>query len=114
MSDMFTFRDTLTQTGDTASGGNLEGYELEASDGSIGKVLASTHEASESYLIVDTGGWLLSKKVMLPAGVVERVDHDGRAVFVNRTRDEIKDAPEFDESRLQESEYRETLSRHYG
>jgi len=34
---------------------------------------------------VDTGPWIFGKKVMLPAGVISRVDHDDEQVFVNRT-----------------------------
>ena len=43
------------------------------------------------YRSVDFG-----KKVMLPAGVVNNVDVDTETVFVNRTKDEIKNSPEFD------------------
>jgi len=114
MSDMFTFRDQL-QTGDTTekSEHELAGYSVEASDGSIGTVMTATYEAAESYLVVDTGTWLLSKKVVLPAGVVDRVDREGQQVFVDRTKDQIKGAPEFDESRMQEAGYREQFSGYY-
>lgn len=111
MSDMFTFSDQL-QT-DDATDGQLEGYSVEATDGSVGEVLTATYEAAESYLVVDTGTWLLSKKVVLPAGVVERIDRDEQRVFVNRTKDQIKGAPEFDETRFQETGYREQLSGYY-
>jgi len=112
MSDMFTFSDQL-QTGDTTDGQELAGYSVEATDGSIGTVLTSTHGPAESYLVVDTGSWLLSKKVVLPAGVVERIDKDEQRVFVDRTKDQIKGAPEFDEARFQETGYREQLSGYY-
>ena len=48
--------------------------------------------------MVDTGPWIFGKKVMLPAGVLKTVDHVNEKVFVNRTKDEIKNAPEFDDS----------------
>jgi hypothetical protein len=51
---------------------------------------------------------------MLPAGVVDRVDLDEEALYVNRTKDEIKDAPEFDESRYRDEQYREELGGYYG
>ena len=73
MSDMFTFKDQL-QKGETTGSHELEGYDVEATDGSIGQVLTASYEAAESYLVVDTGSWLLSNKVVLPAGVVERVE----------------------------------------
>ena len=43
---------------------------------------------------------------MLPAGVIRSVDHDDERIFVNRTKDEIKNAPEFDDSFLMDDDYR--------
>ena len=114
MSDMFTFKDQL-QTGHTTDSDEQElaGYSVEASDGSIGEVLTASYGAAESYLVVDTGSWLLSKKVVLPAGVVDRIDKEEQRVFVDRTKDQIKGSPEFDETRFQETGYREQLSGYY-
>jgi hypothetical protein len=51
---------------------------------------------------------------MLPAGVVERIDTDERKIYVNRTKDQIKNAPEFDQSSLDEDTYRKDLGSYYG
>jgi hypothetical protein len=90
---------------------DLTGYSVEANDGKIGKV----DESGGGYLIVDTGPWIFGKKVMLPAGVVEHVDPDTETVFVSRTKDEIKSAPEYDPERgpLDDS-YRQSLGSYYG
>ena len=93
---------------------SLVGYEVEATDGSIGKVDEATYEVGWSYLVVDTGPWIFGKKVMLPAGVVQSVDHPGEKVFVTRTKDEIKHAPEFEESLADDEEYRGRLGSYYG
>ena len=53
---------------------DLVGYDVEATDGSIGKIDESTYDVGASYLVVDTGFWIFGKKRMIPAGVVERVD----------------------------------------
>jgi len=74
---------------------DVSGYEVEASDGSIGKVDEATYDTGRSYLVVDTGPWIFGKKVMLPAGVVRGIDEDEQKVFVDRTKDEIKHAPEY-------------------
>jgi hypothetical protein len=67
-----------------------------------------------SFLIVDTGPWIFGKKVMLPAGVVERIDPESEAVFVNLTKDEIKSAPEYDQQTGREdTNYRRRLGEHY-
>ena len=98
---------------DLANVGSLEGYSVEAMDGSIGKVDEATYNVGSSYLVVDTGPWIFGKKVMLPAGVVERVDHDAERVFVSLTKEQIKSAPELDELTYRDEEYRASLGEYY-
>jgi len=93
---------------------DLSGFKVEARDGSIGKVDEATNEAGGSFVVVDTGPWIFGKKVMLPAGVLERIDPDEKQVYVNRTKDQIKGAPEFDESRETDQRYRDELGGYYG
>jgi hypothetical protein len=92
----------------------VSGYSVEAIDGSIGKIDQATKELNGSYLIVDTGPWIFGKKVMLPAGVVSSIDHQNKQVLVKRTKDQIKNAPEFDESMIADTSYRERLGNYYG
>jgi hypothetical protein len=108
VSELWTF-----QTEPTIGDVDLTGFKIEATDGSIGKIDEATYEIGSSYLIVDTGPWIFGKKVMLPAGVVQRVDPENEMVFVNRTKDEIKNAPEFDEATA-DAEYRSRLGDYYG
>jgi hypothetical protein len=93
---------------------NIDGYEVEAIDGSIGKVDEATNEVGGSYVVVDTGPWIFGKKVLLPAGVIDRIDSGDEKVYVNRTKDEIKNAPELDESRIRDSEHRDEVGTYYG
>ena len=93
---------------------NLSGYGVEAVDGGIGKIDEASNEVGASYLVVDTGPWIFGKKVMLPAGVIMKVDHDDEKVFVNRTKDQIKNAPEFDDSMIKDEGYRGRLGSYYG
>ncbi len=93
---------------------DLTDFKIEATDGKIGKVDEATHEAGGSYLIVDTGPWILGEKVMLPAGVVRRIDPESKTVFVNLTKDQIKNAPEFNEDTGREDQdYRRRLGDYY-
>ena len=93
--DMWTFREsTLDPT-------SLTDYSVEARDGGIGKI--------------DTGPWIFGKKVLLPAGVIDRVDPDTETVFVSLTKDEIKNAPEFDpDLNRDDDDYRNRLGGYYG
>lgn len=101
-------------TDQTWLGTDITGYSIEAIDGSIGKVDKATYDVGGSYLIVDTGPWIFGKKVMLPAGVVSEIDHENKRVLVNRTKDHIKGAPEFDEKMVEDVGYRDRLGKHYG
>ena len=93
---------------------DLIGFDVEARDGGIGKVDDATDEAGRAHLVVDTGAWIFGRKVMLPAGTVDRVDLDSETVFVARTKDEIENAPEYDEGARNDDRYRERLGGYYG
>jgi hypothetical protein len=93
---------------------DLTGFKVEATDGEIGKVDEATYEAGNSFLVVDTGPWIFGKKVLLPAGLIRDIDPDTETIFVNRTKDEIKNAPEFDEKRFRDARYRDELGTYYG
>jgi hypothetical protein len=110
---MWSYRDT------TISQQNLSGLSVEALDGSIGKVDDATNDLNGSFIVVDTGPWIFGKKVLLPAGVVSRVDLDTETVFVNRTKDQIKNAPEYDADKHRmdadyRDRYRNDLGTYYG
>ena len=93
---------------------DLVGYRVHATDGGVGKVDGASHDVNSSYLVVDTGPWVFGKKVMLPAGTVSHVDHDERTVYVDRNRDQIKAAPEYDETADTDPTYRNRLGGYYG
>jgi len=107
-SDIWAYRETTWTQGD------LSGFEVEARDGSIGKIDEATNDAGAGFIVVDTGPWIFGKKVMLPAGVIQDVDLDARQVYVDRTKDEIKDAPEFDKDRYKDESYRSDVGAYYG
>jgi hypothetical protein len=126
MSDLFQFRDSLEPEGapdplQSRSGGGageetvdeFVNFDVHATDGSIGDVLDVKRGPGESYLIVATGGTILTDKVMIPAGLVDRVDFEGKTVHVDRSTEEIKNGPEFDEERFREDAYRTELSDYY-
>jgi hypothetical protein len=46
--------------------------------------------------------------------VIERIDYDGGQVFVNLTKDQIRDAPDYDAARYQEEAYRGDVGGYYG
>lgn len=92
---------------------DLTGYDVEAVDGSIGTVEDATAQAGESYLVVDTGPWIFGRRVLLPAGVVNRIDTADERVFVDRSREEIRNAPEYDRERGATEAYRQRVGSYY-
>ena len=93
---------------------DLSGFAVEASDGGIGAVDDSTHEVGSGFIVVNTGPWIFGKKVMLPAGVISRIDENDRHIWVNLTKDQIQNAPEFDASRHNDPVYRDEVGSYYG
>jgi hypothetical protein len=93
---------------------DISGFHVEALDGSIGKVDEATYDVGRSRIVVDTGPWIFGKKVILPAGIVTGIDETQEQVFVNHTKEQIKNAPEFDEALVADEAYRANLGSYYG
>jgi len=107
-SNMWAYRKPTWESSD------LTGFEVEAVDGGIGKIDEASREAGAGYIVVDTGPWIFGKKVMLPAGVIRDIDFDSEKVFVDRAKDEIKNAPEFNKDMYRDTTYRDELGGYYG
>jgi len=93
---------------------DLTGFSVETLGGSIGKIDEASNEVGASSLVVDRGPWIFGQKVMLTAGVVRDVDLDTQTIFVNRDKDEIKNAPEFNQYLYRNDTYRRDLGGYYG
>jgi hypothetical protein len=87
---VWTYRETLDPTRDVV------GYDVEATDGHIGTIDEASTDAGRRFLVVDTGFWIFGKKRLIPAGIVSDVDHDARKVYVSMTKDQVKNAPDFE------------------
>jgi hypothetical protein len=97
------------------AGLDLTGFKVEATDGHIGKVDKYSEEVGSAYIVVDTGVWIFGKHVLLPAGTITRVDTTDKKVYVGRTKDEIKNSPEFDKDKhVGDEGYHEQVGGYYG
>ncbi len=106
--EIVTWRETTWSTT------NLVGFEVEATDGGIGKVDDRTRDVQmHGFLVIDTGPWIFGKKVMLPAGIVQSVSLDEQKIYVDRTKNEVKNAPEFDDERFHDEPYRDKVGSYY-
>jgi uncharacterized protein YrrD len=91
---------------------DLLGFGLAARDGDIGKVKDAYFDDERwalRHLVVDTGGWLGDRKVLISPRSVRLVDWNDRAIEVDLTRQQVKDGPDIDMdmpvSRQHEIEY---------
>ncbi len=102
-------KDLATETADVV------GYDVEATDGHIGKIDKASQDTSRNYLVVDTGFWIFGKKRMVPAGLVSRVDDNDKRVFISMSKDQIKSAPDYDdvERRYSDDDYDTTFGGYY-
>ncbi|MFG2387099.1 PRC-barrel domain containing protein, partial [Streptomyces avermitilis] len=65
-------------------------------------------------LVVDTGVWIFGKHVLLPAGTVKTVDQAERKIYVDLTKEQIKDSPEFDKDKhVGDAGYHEHVGSYY-
>ena len=94
----------------------LRGYSIHATDGDIGSVHGfyfDDHYWTIRYLVVDTRNWLPGKKVLIASDWIKQVSWPGEA-YVDMTRKQIEDSPEFDPSAPVNREYEERLYDFYG
>ncbi|MFJ8623519.1 PRC-barrel domain-containing protein [Kitasatospora sp. NPDC093550] len=105
------FRDASGHT----AGTDLIGFHVEAEDGPIGKVDKLSEEVDAQYLVVDTGPWIFGKRVLLPAGTVARIEIGEQKVYVDRTKEEIRNSPDLVEGRdWAEPDVRDLYALYYG
>ena len=95
----------------------LHNYAIGATDGVIGHVkdLYLDDQAwVVRYLVVDTGGWLSNRKVLISPMAIGEPDWAGQRLPVSISKEQVKNSPDFDTeqpvTRQQELKY----SSYYG
>jgi hypothetical protein len=79
----------------------VNGYHLEASDGTIGHVcdfMMDDKIWAIGQLVIKTGHRFSGKEVQIPSGKVARISWDESKVFVNLTKEAILQAPACDDA----------------
>ncbi|MEO6843949.1 MAG: PRC-barrel domain-containing protein [Ginsengibacter sp.] len=96
---------------------NVTGYKIKATDGEIGKVVDYIIDDTNwkiKYLVVETGSWLDSRKVLLSVGWIKEVNWDNSLVVVNVSIEEVHNSPEFDLDKILNESYERSLYDYYG
>jgi len=94
----------------------VTGYHIQTEDGELGHVedfIIDDETWAIRYLIVNTSNWWAGKKVLVSPQWIERVNWGQRKVFVNLSRETIKQSPEYTEESLLNRDYEIGLHGHY-
>jgi hypothetical protein len=112
MSDMWTYSTTLREA---LARYDLDGFTVVGRDGDVGKVDKATRDQpGGDHLVINTGPLFFGKSVLVPAGVVRRIDVERSEIHADVTREEVRDAPEYDSERGLDDDLRSRVGRHYG
>jgi uncharacterized protein YrrD len=96
---------------------HLCGYTLQATDGDIGSVddlMFDDRLWRIRYVVVDTGGWLSSRRVLISSTVLDRPDRLTLKLPVSITRGKVRESPQIDADAPVTREQEELLRSHYG
>ena len=95
---------------------DVRGHNIQAADGEIGHVedfIIDDETWAIRYLIIDTRNWWPGKKVIISTKWIEKVSWIESKVFVDVSRETIRQSPEYTEESLLTREYETMLHRHY-
>lgn len=95
----------------------VTGYDIQASDGKIGHVqdyIVDDETWGIRFIVVNTRNWWPGKKVLVSPRWIERVSWDESKVFVDLSRESIRNSPEYDPSQPVSLDYAGRLFDHYG
>ncbi len=95
----------------------LTGYKVSATDGEIGRVadlLIDDQDWSVRYLVIDTGGWLPGRKVVVPPKTVGSPDWESQRFPLELTKEAIENSPEISEKEPVSRQHEVAVHQHFG
>ena len=95
----------------------VTGYHVAATDGEIGHIedfLFDDQSAKIRYGVVDTQNWLPGKNVVIAPEWISKVKWSESKVFVNVTREAVRNSPEYNPATPLDRAYESRLFEHYG
>jgi uncharacterized protein YrrD len=94
----------------------VSGYNFQAVDGEIGYVhdfIINDDTWTIHYLVLDTSKWLPGEKILISTEWIERISWDNAKVYLDLSRETIKNVPEYDEDQVLSRDYETRLHQHY-
>lgn len=92
---------------------SIVGFEVEATDGSIGTVDEAQHDPDDAFLIVDTGHWIFGKKRVIPARAIVRIDVEARRIYLRVSKDHVEAGPDHRVGWNEDEETRSLVASHF-
>jgi len=95
----------------------VTGYYVHANDGDIGHVEDFAIQEDSSiirYLMVDTRNWWPGKVVLIAPNWLRKISWAERMVYIDLSREQIRNSPEYDPAAGIGRQYEESLHGHYG
>ena len=106
--DLWTYRESVPSSTD-----GINGFAVEATDGSIGHIDGASNETGAGYIVVDTGPWIFGSKVLIPAGAITEVDLVDEKVYLELSQEQIRNAPEYTPDSTPDDSYLSRLGTYY-
>ena len=98
-------------------GSALKGFATEASDGKIGTVsdfLFDDRTWKIRWMVVDTGGWLTGRKILVHPSAIGEPDYRRNTIAVQLTRKQVEDSPDIGSDAPVSRQMETDLQGHYG
>jgi hypothetical protein len=92
-------------------------YTILATDGEIGTVsdvLVGDSDLKLRYLVIETGGWLSGRKVLLSTAWLSSVETGKETVVVNIEKKRIQESPPYESNAAVDRKYEARLHDYYG
>lgn len=96
---------------------DLLDFPVFATDGELGRikdVYFDDREWAIRHLVVNTGGWLIGRKVLIAPNAVERVGWREQKLQVRLTRQQVQNSPDIDTDVPVSRQHEKALSDYYG
>jgi stress response protein YsnF len=96
---------------------DVTGYHIHATDGQIGHLddlIVDDENWAIRYMAVDTRNWLPGKKVLVSPHWIEKVSWADSEVYVDLSRETVRNSPEFDHNAPVNRDYEDRLHDYYG
>jgi hypothetical protein len=105
------------QFNDIAAGEDVRGSKIYGRNdeklGAIDDIVFDHSTGDIRFAVVDAGGWLTSKKFLVPAYRLHRSADEEKSYWVNLDKKQIENLPRYQESDLNSQQHWESYEKHY-